>query len=85
MGSEGFRAGNTVFIKAKNTAFASMFKQSYVVQSLTDALARATGEKLRPAIYNEGSSPDSDDTAEPVDALINKLNKLQIDYIIDDE
>lgn len=85
LGSEGFRAGNTVFIKAKNTAFASMFKQSYVVQSLTDALARATGEKLRPAIYNEGSSPDSDDTAEPVDALINKLNKLQIDYIIDDE
>lgn len=85
LGSQGFRAGNTVFIKAKNTAFASMFKQSYVVQSITDALARATGEKLRPAIYNEGSSPDSDDTAEPIDALLNKLNKLQIDFILDDE
>lgn len=85
LGSEAFRAGNTVFIKAKNTAFASMFKQAYAVQSITEALARATGEKLRPALYTEGASPDAAESAEPIDALLNKLTKLKIDFILDDE
>ncbi len=84
IGSQAFRAGNTVFIKAKNTSFADMFTQKFNVDSVTEALARATGEKLRPVIYNEGNSPAAEETAEPIDALITKLNKLKIDYIIDE-
>ncbi len=83
--SKAFRAGNTVFIKAKNNAFESMFKQKFVFDSLCEALMRATGEKLKPAIYNDGSSPEADENAEPVDVLISKLNKLKIEYIIDEE
>lgn len=84
LGSSAYRAGNTVFIKAKNTAFAAMFKQPFTVQSIADALSGATGEKLRPALYSDGSSPHAEEAAEPVDALINKLNKLKIDFIIEE-
>lgn len=84
LGSSAFRAGNTVFIKAKNTAFASMFKQPFTVQSIADALSGATGEKLRPALYSDGASPHAEEAAEPVDSLINKLSKLKIDFIIEE-
>ena len=54
IGSSAYRAGNTVFIKAKNTAFPQMFKQQTHVESITQALSSATGEKLKPMIYNDG-------------------------------
>lgn len=84
IGSQAFRAGNTVFIKAKNTSFAGMFAQKYNADSVTEALARATGEKLRPAVYNEDNSPAADENVDPIDVLTAKLNKLKIDYIIDE-
>lgn len=83
--SKGFRAGNTIFIQAKNKAFESMFNQMFVKDSLEKAIMRATGEKLRPALYNDGTSPEADDGAEPVDVLISKLNKMKIDFILDEE
>ena len=84
IGSSAFRAGNTVFIKAKNTAFPQMFKQSTHADSITEALMRATGEKLKPMIYNDGSSPQADETIDPVDTFINKLNKHKIDFFIEE-
>ena len=84
IGSSAFRAGNTVFIKAKNTAFPQMFKQPTHADSITEALMRATGEKLKPMIYNDGSSPQADESIDPVDTFINKLNKHKIDFFIEE-
>ncbi len=84
IGSAAFRAGNTVFIKAKNTAFPQMFKQKTHADSITEALMRATGERLKPMIYNDGSSPAADEGIDPVDTFINKLNKHKIDFFIEE-
>ena len=84
IGSTAFRAGNTVFIKAKNTAFPQMFKQKTHAESITEALMRATGENLKPMIYNDGSSPIADETAEPVDAFLTKLNKHKINFLVEE-
>ena len=84
IGSSAFRAGNTVFIKAKNTAFSQMFTQKIHADAITEALMRATGEKLKPMIYTDGSSPATDETAEPIDAFLSKLNKHNIDFIIEE-
>ncbi len=85
IGSSAYRAGNTVFIKAKNTAFPNMFKQSSNVDAITEALMCATGEKLKPMIYNDGSSPAADDNTSPIDGFIGKLNKHGIDFLLDEE
>ncbi len=84
IGSQAFRAGNTVFIKAKNNAFPQMFKIKDNVEAITQALMRATGENLRPALYTDGSSPAVEDGAEPIDAFISKLEKHGIDFIIEE-
>lgn len=84
MGSSAYRAGNTIFIKAKNTAFSQMFTQKMHADAIAEALMRATGEKLKPMIYNDGSSPAADETAEPIDAFLTKLNKHNIDFIIEE-
>ena len=84
VGSTAFRAGNTIFIKAKNTAFPLMFKQKMHSESIAEALMRATGEKLKPMIYNDGTSPVADETAEPIDALLSKLQKHNIDFLIEE-
>ncbi len=84
IGSSAYRAGNTVFIKAKNTAFSQMFTQKMHADAIAEALMRATGEKLKPMIYNDGSSPTADETAEPIDAFLSKLNKHNIDFIIEE-
>ena len=84
IGSSAFRAGNTVFIKAKNTAFPQMFKQKTHADSITEALMRATGEKLKPMIYNDGSSPAAYEGIDPVDTFISKLNKHKIDFFIEE-
>ncbi len=84
IGSTAFRAGNTVFIKAKNTAFPLMFNQKAHADSIADALMRATGEKLKPAIYSDGVSPTADETAEPIDSFLSKLEKHNIDFIIEE-
>ena len=83
-GSEAYRAGNTVFIKAKNTAFPALFKVKMNFDAISDAIVRATGEKLRPAIYTDGESPVANEGAEPIDVLISKLNKMQIDFIVEE-
>lgn len=84
IGSSAFRAGNTVFIKAKNTAFPMMFAQKTHADALAEALMRATGEKLKPMIYNDGASPAADETAEPIDSLISKLDKHNVEYLIEE-
>ncbi len=84
IGSAAFRAGNTVFIKAKNTAFPQMFKMKDNVDAIATALMRATGENLRPALYNDGSSPAVEEGVEPVDTFISKLNKHGIDFLIEE-
>ncbi len=84
IGSSAYRAGNTIFIKAKNTAFTQMFKQKMNVDAIAEALMRATGEKLKPMIYNDGSSPTADETAEPIDVFLSKLNKHNIDFYIEE-
>ncbi len=84
IGSSAFRAGNTVFIKAKNTAFPQMFKIKDNVDTITTALMRATGENLRPALYNDGSSPAVAEGVAPVDTFISKLNKHGIDFLIEE-
>lgn len=84
IGSSAYRAGNTIFIKAKNTAFPQMFKQKTHADSITEALMRATGEKLKPMIYNDGSSPAASEDTDPIDALISKLNKHKIDFFIEE-
>ena len=84
MGSTAFRAGNTVFIKAKNTAFPLMFAQKTHSDSIAEALMRATGEKLKPMIYNDGSSPTADESIDPIDTFVNKLNKHKIDFFIEE-
>lgn len=84
IGSSAYRAGNTVFIKPKNTAFPQMFSQKMHTDSIAEALMRATGEKLKPMIYDDGTSPTADDSAEPIDAFLSKLNKHKIDYIIEE-
>ena len=84
IGSSAFRAGNTIFIKAKNTAFSQMFTQKMHSDAIAEALMRATGEKLKPMIYNDGASPAADETAEPIDAFLSKLNKHNIDFIIEE-
>ena len=84
IGSSAFRAGNTVFIKAKNTAFSQMFTQKMHADAIAEALMRATGEKLKPMIYNDGASPAADETAEPIDAFLSKLNKHNIDFIVEE-
>ncbi len=84
IGSSAYRAGNTVFIKAKNTAFRQMFNQKMNSDAIAEALMRATGEKLKPMIYNDGSSPAADETAEPIDAFLSKLNKHNIDFIVEE-
>lgn len=83
-GSEAYRAGNTVFIKAKNTAFPGLFKVKMNYDAIQEAIMRATGEKLRPALYNDGESPAANENAEPVDVLISKLSKMQIDFIVEE-
>jgi DNA polymerase-3 subunit gamma/tau len=84
IGSQAFRAGNTVFIKAKNTAFPQMFKNKDNVEAITQSLMRATGENLRPALYTDGSSPAVEDGAEPIDSFIGKLEKHRIDFIVEE-
>lgn len=84
IGSAAYRAGNTVFIKAKNTAFPQMFAQKTHSDSITEAIMRATGEKLKAMIYNDGSSPAADDGVDPVDTFISKLNKHKIDFFIEE-
>ena len=84
LGSSAYRAGNTVFIKAKNTAFPQMFKIKDNADAIATALMRATGENLRPALYNDGSSPAVEEGVEPVDTFISKLNKHQIDFFIEE-
>jgi len=84
IGSSAYRAGNTIFIKAKNTAFSQMFTQKMHSDAIAEALMRATGEKLKPMIYNDGSSPSADETAEPIDAFLSKLNKHNIDFLIEE-
>lgn len=84
IGSAAFRAGNTIFIKAKNTAFPQMFKIKDNVDAIATALMRATGENLRPALYNDGSSPAVEEGVEPVDTFISKLNKHQIDFFVEE-
>ena len=84
IGSEAYRAGNTVFIKAKNTAFPALFKVKMNFDAIQEAIVRATGEKLRPAIYTDGESPVANEGAEPIDVLISKLNKMQIDFIVEE-
>ena len=84
IGSSAYRAGNTVFIKAKNTAFSQMFTQKMHADAIAEALMRATGEKLKPMIYNDGTSPAADENAEPIDAFLTKLNKHNIDFIIEE-
>ncbi len=85
IGSSAYRAGNTIFIKAKNTAFPNMFKQASNVEAITEALMCATGEKLKPMIYNDGASPTADESISPVDTFISKLNKHGIDFLIDED
>ena len=84
LGSTAFRAGNAVFIKAKNSAFNQLFNVAENKRLLSDALARATGEKLTPMIYREGSSPAAEEAVEPVDALIAKLRKMNIDFTLEE-
>ncbi len=84
MGSSAYRAGNTVFIKAKNEIFPGMLKVKMNSDSITEAIVRATGEKLRPAIYTDGESPAANESAEPIDSLLSKLNKMQIDFIVEE-
>ncbi len=83
-GSQAFRAGNTIFIKAKNTAFPAMFKVKLNADAIQEAIVRATGENLKPAIYTDGKSPTANENAAPVDVLISKLNKMQIDFIVEE-
>ena len=45
---------------------------------------RATGEKLKPMIYNDGSSPTADESIDPIDTFVNKLNKHKIDFFIEE-
>lgn len=84
LGSSAFRAGNTIFIKAKNTAFPLMFAQKTHADSIAEALMRATGERLKPMIYNDGSSPQAEEGVEPIDTFVSKLNKHQIDFLIEE-
>ena len=83
-GSEAFRAGNTIFIKSKSPAFPALFKNKSNFDQIQEAIMRATGEKLRPAIYSDGESPAANENAEPVDVLISKLSKMQIDFIVEE-
>lgn len=83
-GSTAFRAGNTIFIKPKNTAFPQMFKHKTHADSVAEALMRATGEKLKPMIYSDGASPQADEGIEPIDTFVSKLNKHQIDFLIEE-
>lgn len=84
MGSTAYRAGNTIFIKAKNNAFPQMFAHKTHADSIAEALMRATGEKLKPMIYNDGSSPQTEEGVEPIDTFVSKLNKHQIDFLIEE-
>ncbi len=84
IGSAAFRAGNTVFIKAKNNAFPQMFKQKDNADAIAEALMRATGEKLKPQIYEDGASPAADEGAEPIDAFLNKLSKHNIEFLVEE-
>ena len=84
LGSTAYRAGNTVFIKPKNTAFAQMFAQKIHSDSIAEALLRATGEQLKPMLYTDGKSPAANDGVSPVDSLIMKLDKNRIDYLIEE-
>ncbi len=84
IGSTAYRAGNTVFIKAKNTAFTQMFTQKQHSDSIAEALMRATGEQLKPMLYTDGKSPAANDGVSPVDSLIMKLDKNRIDYLIEE-
>ena len=61
-----------------------MFKQKMNVDSIAEALMRATGEKLKPMIYNDGSSPSADETAEPIDVFLSKLNTHNIDFYVEE-
>lgn len=61
-----------------------MFTQKAHADSIAEALMRATGEKLKPMIYNDGSSPTADDDAEPIDSFISKLDKHNIDFIVEE-
>ncbi len=83
IGSTAFRAGNTIFIKAKNTAFASMFKHKDNVTAISTALMRTTGENLKPALYNDGSSPAIEE-GDPIDSLIGKLKKHNIEFFVEE-
>ena len=84
VGSTAYRAGNTVFIKAKNTAFAQMFAQKQHSDTIAEALMRATGEQLKPMLYTDGKSPAANDGVSPVESLLMKLDKNNIDYLIEE-
>ena len=84
IGSTAYRAGNAIFIKAKNNAFGGLFSASNNAETVAEALRRATGENLKPMLYKETTSPEADEAAEPVDVLLAKLNKLKIDYLIEE-
>jgi hypothetical protein len=84
MGSTAYRAGNTIFIKAKNNAFPQMFAQKTHSDSVAEAIMRATGERLKPMIYNDGSSPQAEEGVEPIDTFVSKLNKHQIHFLIEE-
>ena len=67
-----------------NTAFPQMFSQKTHADSIVEALMRATGEKLKPMIYNDGASPSADESIDPVDSFIAKLNKHKIDFFVEE-
>ena len=66
------------------TAYPCLSSSIINFDAISDAIMRATGEKLRPAIYTDGESPVANEGAEPVDVLISKLNKMQIDFIVEE-
>jgi hypothetical protein len=35
-------------------------------------------------IYNDGSSPQAEEGVEPIDTFVSKLNKHQIDFLIEE-
>ena len=84
IGSTAYRAGNTIFIKAKNTSFPGLFAHKINFDSICEAIMRATGEKLKPALYTDGSSPQPADDADPLDVFAAKLKKHNIDFIIEE-
>jgi DUF1680 family protein len=73
--------GDYMYSYNEDTIFVHQYINSDAIQ---EAIVRATGEKLRPAIYTGGESPTASEGVEPVDVLISKLNKMQIDFIVEE-